>query len=253
MDEPRQLVESYAAWLKRGLSAEAVTRGHELTTPFLDRHNDHLQIYAETRNGTIVLSDDGNTIQDLRDNGVDVQDSPKRAEILDSTLRAFGVQLEGLELVATATENNLGQRIHSLVQAMLAVNDMYVMAQWRVAGFFFEDVRAFLDEHDIRYVERVKVPGRAYDHNIDFVIPKSKQRPERYVQAISAPTRDRITPFLFGLTDTREGRPEPAEVFAFLNDADKSVSDDVVQALRSYDVEPAMWSEREEYVTPLAR
>lgn len=252
MDESRQLVESYAAWLKGGLSAEAVTHGHELTTPFLDRHNDHLQIYAEARSGTIVLSDDGHTIQDLRDSGVDVQDSPKRAEILDSTLRAYGVRLEGRELVTAATEKNLGQRIHSLVQAMLAVNDMYVMAQWRVAGFFFEDVRTFLEEHEVRFVERVKVPGRAYDHTIDFVIPKSRQRPERYVQAISAPARDRITPFLFSLADTREGRSEPAQVLAFLNDADRSVSDDVVQALRSYEVEPAMWSKRDEYVALVA-
>ncbi|MGA2075393.1 MAG: hypothetical protein ABSH52_18035 [Terriglobia bacterium] len=39
-------------------------------------------------------------------------------------------------------------RLHSLVQAMLAVNDMFVMAQPRLASFFFEDVRAFLDRQD---------------------------------------------------------------------------------------------------------
>lgn len=252
MSTPQQLVESYAEWLKHGLSATAVTEGHELTTPFLDRHNDHLQIYAETRDGVVVLTDDGYTIQDLRDKGVDVQETPKRVEILASTLRAFSVKLEGNELVTTATAKNLGQRIHSLVQAMLAVNDMYVMAQWRVAGFFFEDVRAFLQEHDVRYVERVKVPGRAYDHTIDFVIPKSKKRPERYVQAISAPARDRITPFLFSLTDTREGREEPAQVYAFLNDEGKPVSDEVTQALQTYNVVPVLWSAREEYATALA-
>jgi hypothetical protein len=31
---------------------------------------------------------------------------------------------------------------------MLAVNDMFVMAQPRLASFFFEDVRAFLDRQD---------------------------------------------------------------------------------------------------------
>lgn len=249
--DPQQLVASYADWLKQGLSAESVTQGHELTTPFLDRHNDHLQIYAEEREGSILLSDDGYTIQDLRENGIDVQETPKRVEILNSTLRAFGVKLEGHELVIRATERTLGQRIHSLVQAMLAVNDMYVMAQWRVAGFFFEDVRAYLEQHDVRFVERVKVPGRAYDHTIDFVIPRSRQRPERYVQAVSAPARDRIAPFLFGLTDTREGRDEPAEVFAFLNDGEKTVSDDVVHALHEYDVVPALWSQREKHVDAL--
>jgi len=34
---------------------------------------------------------------------------------------------------------------------MLAINDLFVMSQSRVASFFFEDVRDFLDANNVRY------------------------------------------------------------------------------------------------------
>jgi hypothetical protein len=172
-EECRQLVEAYVEWLRRGLSVESLGEACELTTPFLDRHNDHLQVYAFKRNGIIKLSDDGYILSDLRASGLELT-TPKRKSVLETALRGFGVQLEANQLVIEASPRNLGQRLHSLVQAMLAVNDMFVMAQPRVATFFWEDVREFLDQHEIRYSPRVKLAGRTgYDHAIDFLIPRS--------------------------------------------------------------------------------
>ncbi|MBV9199723.1 MAG: DUF1828 domain-containing protein [Alphaproteobacteria bacterium] len=251
-DECRQLVDAYVDWLRRGISAERVGEACELTTPFLDRHNDHLQVYAVKRNGKIVLSDDGYILSDLRTSGLELN-TPKRKAILDTALRGFGVQLDGRQLQVEASPRNLGQRVHSLVQAMLALNDMFVMAQPRVATFFWEDVRAFLDEHRVRYSPRVKLAGRTgYDHAIDFLIPRSPAAPERLVQAINAPGRNTIGSYLFVLGDTREARGEAAEAYAFLNDRDRDVGGDVIEALEAYHVKPALWSHREEFAEPLA-
>ena len=71
--ECQKLIDAYLGWLRKGLEVEAVGAACELTTPFLDRHNDHLQIYAVQRNGTIVLSDDGYILSDLRTSGLDLQ------------------------------------------------------------------------------------------------------------------------------------------------------------------------------------
>jgi hypothetical protein len=124
----RQLVDDYVEWLRRGLSAESVGNACELTTPFLDRHNDHLQIYAVRRNGSIMLSDDGYILSDLRASGLELT-TPKRKIVLETALRGFGVQLDGNRLQIEAPPRNLGQRVHALIQAMLALNDMFVMAQ----------------------------------------------------------------------------------------------------------------------------
>jgi Domain of unknown function DUF1828/Domain of unknown function DUF1829 len=250
--ECQQLIDSYLDWLRKGLSVEAVGKACELTTPFLDRHNDHLQIYALQRNGTIVLSDDGYILSDLRTSGLDLN-TPKRLEVVKAILNGLGVRLDGNQLIVEASNRNLGQKVHSLVQAMLAVNDMFVMAQPRVATFFWEDVRVFLEEHDVRFSPRVKIAGRSgYDHAIDFLIPKSRTKPERFVQAINAPTKSTIGSYLFALTDTREVRPEKPEAYAFLNDRDHEVGGDVIEALEAYEVRAARWSQREQYVPDLA-
>jgi hypothetical protein len=252
--ECQKLIDAYVGWLRQGLSIEDVGGACELTTPFLDRHNDHLQVYAVRRNGNIILSDDGYILSDLRTSGLEV-DTPKRKMVLDSILNGLGVRAESGQLLVEASAANLGQRLHSLVQAMLTVNDMFVMAQPRVASFFFEDVRNFFDSNDIRYTARVKLAGRSgYDHGIDFLIPKSRSRPERILQAIASPRKDNIVQYLWILSDTRaarSGESEP-EAYAFLNDQEQTVGGDVIEALNAYRVVPAAWSERSNYVDALA-
>ncbi len=250
--ECQELVDAYVAWLRRGISAESVGDACELTTPFLDRHNDHIQVYAVRQNGKIVLSDDGYILSDLRTGGLELT-TPKRKAVLASALRGFGVQLDGNRLQIEASPRNLGQRTHVLVQAMLAVNDMFVLAQPRVSRFFWEDVREFLDEHKIRFSPRVKLAGRSgYDHAIDFLISRSAEAPERIVQAINAPNKNTIGSYLFVLGDTREARGMEAQAYAFLNNRDREVGGDVIEALEAYEVVPALWSERSRYAERLA-
>lgn len=247
----QQLVDSYLHWLRTGLSVQEVNGSCELTTPFLDRHNDHLQIYASKKDDRIVLTDDGYILADLRTSGLDVS-TPKRKAVLDSLLNGFGIRLHQDELVSEASPRTLGQKVHSLLQAMLAVNDMFVMSQPRVATFFWEDVKNFLETRDIRFSPRVKITGKSgYDHNIDFLIPRSKTRSERLVQAINAPTRSTIGNYLWVLSDSREARGKDSEAFAFLNDQEHRVGSDVLDALDAYGVIPAFWSKREQYVERL--
>ena len=252
--ECQKLIDAYVGWLRQGLSTEEIGEACELTTPFLDRHNDHLQVYATRLNGSIVLSDDGYLLSDLRTSGLEM-DTPKRKMVLDSVLNGLGVRAEHGQLLVEASPANLGQRLHSLVQAMLAVNDMFVMAQPRVASFFFEDVRNFLDSNDIRYTQRVKLAGKSgYDHGVDFLIPKSRKRPERILQAIAAPKKENIFAYLWTLNDTRTARTgeAQAEAYAFLNDQEQGVGGDVIEALNAWDVVPARWSQRSQYVQALA-
>ncbi len=250
--ECQRLIDAYIEWLRKGLSVETLEGACELTTPFLDRHNDHLQIYAVKHDGKIVLSDDGYILSDLRTSGLDLK-TPKRKAVLESVLNGFGIRMEDDKLLVDASQKNIGQRLHVLVQAMLAINDMFVMAQPRVASFFWEDVRSFLDKHDVRYSPRVKISGKSgFDHAIDFLIPKSQKRPERFIQAINAPNKNTIGSYLFSLGDTRDARGDGAEAYTFLNDQDREIGGDVIEALESYDVVPAIWSRREEYAETLS-
>lgn len=245
MQDIQRLMDSYHAWLKDKTALRQIDQWVEITTPYLDRHNDYIQIYAKRANGGFVLTDDGYTIDDLEQNGCKLE-SRKRQDLLKMTLSGFGVQLDGKALQVQASPDNFALRKHNLVQAMLAVNDMFYLAVPMIASLFYEDVVAWLDVHEIRYTPKVKFTGKTgYDHLFDFVIPKSRQQPERIIQAITRPSRDNAQSAAFSWLDTKDVRPPDSRAYALLNDSEQPVSSAVIDALRSYDVRPVVWSARE--------
>jgi hypothetical protein len=246
------LVDAYHAWLKDKTVLKQIDDWVEITTPYLDRHNDYIQIYGRRDDGGVLLTDDGYTLEDLRDSGCKL-DSPKRQALLRQTLNGFGVQLSGERIEVHATPENFALRKHNLVQAMLAVGDMFYLAMPLVASLFYEDVVAWLDLHDVRYTTNVKFSGKSgFDHRFDFVIPKSRRQPERVLQAINRPRRDAAQAIAFSWIDTKETRPAESRAIALLNDSEQSVSGDILDALRNYDVRPVLWSQRETVVEELA-
>ena len=51
IEEIERLLGQYVAWLKDRTSLRQLNDWVEITTPYLDRHNDYLQIYARRENG----------------------------------------------------------------------------------------------------------------------------------------------------------------------------------------------------------
>lgn len=245
--EVQSLMDRYWSWLKDQTNLREVGDWVEITTPYLDRHNDFLQIYAKRQDGGFILTDDGYTVADLEQSGCTI-DSPRRQDLLRTTLNGFGVQIsepsKALEVRALA--GNFALRKHSLVQAILAVNDLFYLASPTVASLFHEDVMVWLDTCDIRYTPNVRIAGRSgYDHRFDFVIPKSKIQPERVLRAINRPSREAAQTMTFAWLDTKEVRSPEAHAYAILNDSDSPISQSVLDAMRSYDVQPIPWSDRE--------
>ena len=174
-----QLVNSYYEWLQGRVSIADVNGSCEITTPFLDRHNDRLQIYVEQQGDGFRLSDDSYIISDLMSSGCPL-DTPHRKRLLDAITHGFGVSVEGDELVINATEKEFPRKKHLLIQAMLAVGDMFMTSKKQVVNLFIEDVKTFLDTNEIRYTPDVEFTGKSgFRHRFDYVIPKSKTQPER--------------------------------------------------------------------------
>lgn len=246
MEQVQALLDRYQTWLRDKTTLREVGEWIEITTPYLDRHNDCLQIYAKPADGGFVLTDDGYIIEDLEQSGCKVVDSGRRRALLDTTLNGFGVQINRTALEVRASREDFALRKHNLVQAMLAVNDLFYLASSAVASLFHEDVVAWLDLAEVRYTPNVKFTGRSgYDHRFDFVIPKSKDQPERVLRAINRPGRDTAQSVAFSWIDTREVRAPDSRAYAILNDADRGVSAGVLRAIRSYGVRPVPWSDRE--------
>ena len=248
----QNLLNDYHLWLRDKTVLREIGQWVEITTPYLDRHNDYVQIYAKEANGGFVLTDDGYTIDDLAQSGCNLK-SRKRQDLLKMTLNGFGVQQDGNALQVHASADNFALRKHNLVQSMLAVNDMFYLAMPMVSSLFYEDVVAWLDVYDIRYTPQIKFTGRTgYDHLFDFVIPKSRQQPERIIQIINRPNRNTAQAVVLSWVDTREVRTPESRAYALLNDSEQTVPMASLDALRSYDVRPVRWSRREDVREELA-
>lgn len=253
INEIEDLIDQYTVWLRDKTVVRQVTPDWvEITTPYLDRHNDYLQIYTRKQNGHFILTDDGYIIGDLLQSGCNL-DTPKREALLKMTLAGFGVHLHEGQLQVQASLENFGQRKHDLVQAMLAINDMFYMAVPLVASLFYEDVVTWLDTNDIRYTPSIKFTGKSgYDHLFDFIIPKSRRQPERIIQTVNRPSRDTAEAVAFAWIDTREVRPSDARAYAFLNDQEQRIPVSALAALENYQMQPVAWSRRDAVLAELA-
>ncbi|RYZ86031.1 MAG: DUF1828 domain-containing protein [Proteobacteria bacterium] len=243
------LIENYVRWLKdKTLTKKLKEDTVEITTPFLDRHNDYLQIYAKKFDNFYRLSDDGHTLSDLAMSGCELQ-TPKRKRLLDEALNGLGVKLLGENIYVDTTPLDFPQKKHDLIQAILAVNDLFYLAQSTVSSLFMEDVTAWFDSLDIRYVNRARFTGKSgFSHSFDYVIPKSAAAPERVIQLMNRPSRSTAEKFAFTWVDTKVSRDPGVKAYAFLNDkSDKSNMNEIAAALRSYDLTPILWSQKEEF------
>jgi hypothetical protein len=248
----QHLLDEYLAWLRDKTTLRQVNDWIEITTPYLDRHNDYLQIYAKRANGGYILTDDAYTLTDLLLSGCKL-DTKKRQDLLRMTLNGFGVQLNGEALEVHASNESFAFKKHNLIQAMLAVNDLFYLAVPTVASLFMEDVAAWLDTEDIRYTPQTKFTGKSgYDHVFDFVIPKSRRAPERIIQAINVPKKESASSLAWAWVDTHELRPVDSSAYAFLNDESQRVAPAVLDALRNWGITPVLWTERDAVRNELA-
>ena len=253
IDEIQSLLDQYVRWLRDQKKLRMMRDSVEITTPYLDRHNDCLQIYVKSDGDDFVLTDDGYILDDLEMSGCEIKGS-RRESLLKITLNGFGVSVNqrdrSLEIHASPQEFALQK--HNLVQAMLAINDLFYLSTSSVTSLFYEDVNTWLEQSQIRFTPNVNFKGSSgFDHRFDFVIPSSKSHPERVIRVINKPDLDATSAMVFSWIDMKKLRPEESLAYAILNDI-RGISDNVMDALNNHDVRSIPWSDRQEYYNELA-
>ncbi|MAF92891.1 MAG: hypothetical protein CL674_16600 [Bdellovibrionaceae bacterium] len=248
-------VDEYLNWLKRSIRTRDVNGWTEITTPYLDRHNDWIQIYVKETKGIYVLTDDSYTILDLENSGC-VLDSPKRKSLLSTTLSGFGVRLNGNALVIEASAEDLPFKKHSLMQAMLAVNDLFYVSRASVDSLFYEDVVYWLEQNNVRYTENVSFTGKSgMSSKFNFVIPKSPKEPERILHLINSPSKSIVQATIFSWEDIKFNRKSDSVLYAMVNDSDESrekVAQKTISPFKNYGIVPILSSEKDLFIDRLA-
>jgi hypothetical protein len=248
-DSIQYLINSYAAWFKKELSIKNIDSYKILSTPFLDRNNDNIQVYISVKNDEIKISDDSWVINNLEMSNMAL--TPKRKEEIDRICLQHGVQQVENELSITTSKKNYPQSIHRFIQSLLEIDDLYLSAQNRVSTFFYEDVRALLDKKEIFYTPDVQFSGKStFIYMYDFLFQKNKINPERLCKVLNNATRQNVSQYIFMWEDTKINRSSDARFIVIINDENRITSTSI-DAFNEYGIMPIMWSKLPKDVSPL--
>ncbi len=92
-----EILDGYAKWWREQFAVHQVGNGVEIVMPMLNRYNDNMSVFIGSRpevSDGMVLSDLGQTLDNLDFEGCDVLGSARRTSFLGSTLRRFGLSRE---------------------------------------------------------------------------------------------------------------------------------------------------------------
>lgn len=248
----KKIVERYVQWLQDNIKFKNIDkRTISIDSPFLDRHNDYLRIYIrKTGEDIYYLTDDSFTLFDLESNGFSFTNTKKN--IFDIFVNGQGIKFneKTQELYVESNWEDLPQKKHDLIQAMINIDDMFVTSLPYVKSIFFEEVIKFFSDKDIPATPDIIVQGQGFKDKIDFVIPNGKERNEKLIKLVNNPQRGFYQRFLFRFIDIRNGKTVHAksDQILFINNAEHKINKSDLAAIESYSVKPVLWSEREEKV-----
>lgn len=240
--------KNYINWIRENVYQEKISSGiYRFTLPFLDRHNDQIEVYIEKDGKDFRITDDRYTVSDLEMSGLNIFSSAKRQKIYNQILNAHGVsETEDHKLYVTGKMSEIAMKKHLMAQCIQKIGDLFYLAHPNIKSLFLEDVQLYLDQNDIRYVSDVSFIGRSkLPTNYDFAIPKSKNAPQRIIKVVNNLTIEYTRSIIFTWSDISEARTDESQLYTFIQDFEKRIASDALTAFEEYDIKPILWSNRD--------
>jgi len=242
----------YLHWLHENTELVRLNSGtSRLTTPFLDFDNDHIEIYIKHSEEKIFLSDGGDTISNLEFSNLNIQESARRNRILNELAASYNVNVStDNEMFVQCSFDDFPQHVNLLIQCMIKVSDMLMLSDNNIRTIFSDTVRSYFDLNDVIYTPNVNIIGKSkFYTRYEFVLPKFKSKPERFITTINSLSENVVKATLFSWDDIRKERDANSVLFAVINDSEYQIKAQAVNAFQEYDIKCFKWSERENYLS----
>lgn len=241
-------IREYTEWIKANSGQRFVNGYTEISTPFLDIHNDMIQFYVQKNGDQFYFTDDGYTLSDIEMNGINLT-TQRRKQLVSDLANLLNVKIENGAITARA--NNpvvVAQTIHTMIQAILKFGDMFYFASPQARNLFMDDVKMYFDSNEIRFTVSPMFSGRSgLPQRFDFVIPASKHGPERMITTINRPSRQSIQSAIFAWNDVKNSRKSDSVNYLILN-GEKKKNEAFKDAAKEYGMNAFCWDERNEYI-----
>lgn len=252
-----ELTNAVEKFYKNSISLSEIQKGiTRIDTPFLDRHNDSLIVYAIKENDTTLrLTDGGYVLDDLEADGIFLFKSKRRVQILKDQLTNYSVSLneDTHELFVRTTLKDYPSKQGLLIQAMLFTNDMFMLSNKKVKSIFITEVANFFEESNIRVTDGPNIIGPSgMIHHYEFSIPGIRDIPEKLIKTMNTANNEYYARAI--TTDkiqTQSVRPN-TEFYTFIND-ENEVDDSIINLFNSEGITPVLFSNRQDYTEQLAK
>lgn len=219
-----------------------------IDTPFYDRHNDTIILYALKTVTGWKLTDGGYIIDDLETDGIVFDHrTVSRKKFLEQQLNNYGVSFdsETNELYTSATSDNFGIKKAALMQAMLFANDMFLTKKEAAKSFFLEDVSGVLDSHKFTYISpHIVMDSNGMNHNFDYAFSGKGGVPSKVIKLLNKPNNEMYAKAI--LTDFTLSQPkfnEDTKKVVFFNDINSASTDVINTMFRENDIKTFRFSE----------
>lgn len=241
------MINDYSRWLhaKPAPICDSKTGWTSMSTPFLGLYNDLLELYIKEDSDNITLSDDGQTIWNAETTGLDMN-APEQKNIMEMILTRYGVNLnDDGALDVTVEKNMFGQGKYSLLRAMFAINDM----TFQGSSIFQKNVKMLMMDKSINAVPQIQIKGRSgIDFTFDYVV--SRPKVEFLVQAVGNLDKNNLATFILGMEEVKDFRKLVSDKdirgLLIVNDLEKTVHKELLQALSNRKLDYVLWSKKEE-------
>lgn len=241
------MIKDYSGWLhaKPASIYDSKTGWTSISTPFLGLHNDLLELYIKVDLDNIHLSDDGHTIWNAETTGLNINE-PEQKRYLDIALSKYGVSMsdDGV-LDVTVEKDKFEQGKYSLLMAMFAINDMTSQG----SSIFQKNVKNLMLDKSINAIPQIQIKGRSgIDFSFDYIV--SRPKVEYLVQAVGDLNKNNLATFILGMEEVKDYRrfisDKDIRGLLIVNDLEKTVHKELLQALSNRKLDYVLWSRKEE-------
>lgn len=241
------MISDYSRWLhaKPAPIYDSKTGWTSIPTPFLGLYNDLLELYIKEDKDSICLSDDGQTIWNAETTGLDMND-PDQKHLLDVILSKYRVNISNEGVLDVKVEKDkFEQGKYSMLMAMFAINDMTSQG----SSIFQKNVKMLMMDKRVNAVPQMQIKGRSgIDFIFDYVI--SRPNTEFLVQAVGSLDKNNLATFILGMEEVKDIRrlisDKDVRGLLIVNDLEKAVHKELLQALVNRHLDYMLWSKREE-------
>lgn len=246
--EAFKLAESHREWLQQNTTITPRGEYVEIGLPFLDRRNDYICIYLRKDDDGFILSDCGETLDELGIEGFEAT-TPRRKQILDQAISGFGVTNDKGVLKVRTTLEGFGCSLNNLIQAILSVNDLHILSTPISTTNFRLNVVSWLKENFAQISENKKIVGKSgLEHSFHYTFAEGRRNSTQVFMAINSPTIEAARNLVFSWIDTREKHFPDSRAIAILNDRHQEIPRRTEEVLSRYEISSVPWSQRNEFL-----